>query len=113
MSAIWQRATKVASQFKKLKEGRQQCEYLQIKLKLELQHGDLTRKEKSIQKDLTTANKENEHLQTEVLKVKEASNKLAAEVKVLPEHVRFKRALLLVVTVPPPLSPTHSPQLRQ
>ena len=108
MSAIWQRATKVASQFKELKGGRQQREYLQVELKLELQHGDLlTSKEKSIQKELTTANKENERLQTEVSKVKEANEKLAAEVKVLSEQVRFKRALLWVANVPHSLSPTH------
>ena len=53
MSAIWQQATKVASQFKELKGGRQQREYLQVELKLELQHGDLlTSKEKAYKRSL-------------------------------------------------------------
>ena len=107
MSAIWQQATKVASQTK----GRTAATRLPTNwAKNKFQHGDLTSKEKSIQKELTTANK-NEHLQTEMLKVKEASNKFAAEVKVLPEQVHFKRALVWVVNVPPsplthPLTPT-------
>lgn len=90
MSAIWQRAAKVGSQFKKLKGGRQQHEYLQVELKLEVQYGDLlTTKEKELQKELSSANKENERLQSEVTKVKEVEEKLTATVKVLSEQVSF------------------------
>lgn len=88
MNAIWLRASKVASQFKKLKGGRQQKEYLRVELKLELQHGDVSRPtEKSLQKELTSANKENERLHAEVSKANEATESLSKEVKILSEQV--------------------------
>ena len=56
--------------------------------KLELQHGDVSRHtENSLQKELTSANKENERLQAEVSNANEATESLSKEVKILSEQV--------------------------
>ena len=86
MSAIWKRASKLFSQFKKLKGGRQE-------LKLELKHGDLLKSEERLQRQLSSANKENERLQAEVSKAAEANEKLTEEIKTLSEHVSLKVAV--------------------
>ena len=89
MSILWRRASKVASQFKKLKGGRQQSEYLQQEFKLELHRGDiLKRQEIPLQRELSSVNKENENLRADIQRAKETEKKLSEEIVTLSEQVR-------------------------
>ena len=63
MGLLWRQASKVASEVKKLKGGRQQAEYLQKEKKLELQRGDVLKgKEVTLQQKLSSVNKENANI---------------------------------------------------